>query len=118
MASGLGALSVTSGGRKYRCKHGRKARKRLFCSAVKKGGKAARRGSSSKKKASGGKRRLTGAAATAAARKFYNQPMAWGPRPGGGGVRTGSAGGPCKDKDGRSGMMNKKGRCVTPRRKR
>lgn len=101
MASGLGAFTHKHGGRMFRCKGGKKARKRLFCSLVKKGAKGRRRGTA--KKRSGGGPRYSKAT--------YLPDVFFGP----GGARPGSA---CKDKDGRSGMANKQGRCITPKRRK
>ncbi|MDP3768076.1 MAG: hypothetical protein Q8S13_08680 [Dehalococcoidia bacterium] len=102
MASGLGAFTHKHGGRLFRCKGGKKLRKRLFCSVVKKGGTKGRRGSAKKSRGPG---RLRTSKAT------YSPNIFFGP----GGARPGSA---CKDKDGRSGMANKQGRCITPKRRK
>lgn len=107
----LGAVTVHSGGRTYRCHHGRKARKRLFCACLKKKGakKRAQRTGAAKKK-----RGVYGAARTAQLRKAYGARAraAFGP-----GMVAPRRRGSCKDARGRSGMWNKEGQCKTPKKR-
>lgn len=108
--AGLGVVTVRSGGRTYRCKHGRKRRARLFCSKLKpKGAKRRGRKRSATRKAK--TKLLYGAARTAQLRKAYAGRGAFPFGPGMSRRR-----GPCRDAKGRSGMMNKKGQCKVPKR--